>query len=42
MHQDQIYQAYAAAKRAWLAENPGATPEQIERAFQEIARRLGL
>lgn len=34
--------AYIKAKRDWLAQNPQATPEQIEAAIQQIARRLGL
>ena len=27
-------QAYAAAKRAWIAANPGATPEQYDAAMR--------
>ena len=33
---------YIEAKTAWLREHPGATPEEVERACQEIAERLGL
>lgn len=36
------YSAYKSAKDAWLRANPGATAEQIERAFQAIAERLGI
>lgn len=36
------HQRYSAEKDAWLRANPGATAEQIERAFQAIARRLGI
>jgi len=35
-------QAYEAAKRAWIAANPGATPEQYEAAMRAIAERLGI
>lgn len=37
-----LYQQYQAAKRAWLAQNPSATPEQIEEEAKRIAERLGL
>lgn len=33
---------YIEAKAAWLRENPGATPAEVERACREIAERLGL
>jgi hypothetical protein len=36
------YQKYSLAKVEWLKANPGATPEQIEQAFQAIARKLGV
>jgi len=36
------HQLYSAEKAAWLRAHPGATPDQIERAFQAIAERLGL
>lgn len=36
------YRAYEAEKARWLAQNPTATPVQIERAFQAIAKRLGI
>jgi len=36
-----IYQAYKAAKEEWLKANPSASPEQIEQAFKDIARKLG-
>ena len=36
------WQAYEAAKRAWIAANPGATPEQYEAAMKAIAERLGV
>jgi|Laugresu1bdmlbdd_1035124.scaffolds.fasta_scaffold05307_2 hypothetical protein len=36
-----IYQAYKAAKEEWLKTNPSASPEQIEQAFKDIARKLG-
>ena len=36
------YQRYSAEKAAWLCANPNATPEQIERAYQLIAKRLGV
>lgn len=34
--------AYEAAKRAWIAANPGATPEQYEAAMRAIAARFGV
>ena len=36
------WQMYEAAKRAWIAEHPGATPEQYEAAMKAIAERLGI
>ena len=36
------WQAYEAAKRAWVAANPGATPEQYDAAMRAIAERLGV
>ena len=36
------WQAYEAAKRAWIAEHPGATPEQYEAAMKAIAEQLGI
>lgn len=33
---------YEAEKAAWLRAHPRATPDQIERAFRAIARRLGV
>ena len=37
-----VYQQYRADKAAWIAANPGATPEQYEAALTAIAKRLGL
>lgn len=34
--------AYEAAKRAWIAAHPGATPEQYDAAMRAIADRLGI
>ncbi len=34
------HQQYSAAKAAWLQENPGATPEQIEDESRRLAERL--
>lgn len=34
------HQQYEAEKARWLRVNPGATPEQIEEAFKQIAREL--
>ena len=31
-----------AEKAAWVAANPGATPQQYEAALEAIAKRLGL
>jgi len=31
--------SYEAAKAAWVRANPGASPEQYERAMREIARK---
>ena len=36
------WEAYEAAKRAWIAANPNATPEQYEAAMKAIAERLGV
>jgi len=36
------YALYEAEKAIWLRQNPQATPAQIMRAYQAIARRLGL
>ncbi len=36
------YQQYEIEKQKWLSENPGATPEQIEQAFKNIADKLGI
>ena len=36
------WQAYEAAKRAWIAVNPNATPEQYDAAMRAIAERLGV
>ena len=36
------WKAYEAAKRAWIAANPGATPEQYEAAMRAIAARFGV
>ena len=36
------WQAYEAAKRAWIDANPGATAEQYEAAMRAIARRYGV
>lgn len=36
------WQAYEAAKRAWIAAHPGATPEQYAEAMRAIAERLGI
>jgi len=33
------FQAYEAAKRAWIAEHPGATPEQYEAAMKALAKK---
>ncbi len=34
------WQAYEASKRAWIAANPGSTPEQYDAAMRAIARRF--
>ena len=34
--------AYEAAKRAWVAAHPDATPAQYGRAMRAIAKRLGV
>lgn len=36
------WQAYEAAKRAWIDANPTATPEQYETAMRAIAGRYGV
>jgi hypothetical protein len=36
------YADYEDAKRAWVARNPGATPEQYQLAMMRIAQRMGL
>lgn len=36
------WQAYEAAKRAWIAAHPDATPEQYDAAMRAIARRYGV
>ena len=36
------WQAYEAAKRAWIDANPGATPEQYADAMRAIADRCGV
>ena len=36
------WQAYEAAKRAWIDVNPGATPEQYAEAMRAIAERHGV
>ena len=36
------WQAYEAAKRAWIASHPNATPEQYDAAMRAIARRYGV
>lgn len=33
---------YEAAKRAWIAANPGATPEQYDAAMRAIAELYGV
>lgn len=33
---------YIAAKNGWLARHPHATPQQIEAAMLEIARKTGV
>lgn len=33
---------YVAAKQAWAASHPSATPAQYEQACQDIAGRLGI
>ncbi len=34
------WKAYEAAKRAWIAEHPGATPEQYEAAMKALAKQF--
>lgn len=36
------WQAYEAAKRAWIGANPSATPEQYEAAMRALAKRYGV
>lgn len=36
------WQSYEAAKRAWIAANPNAAPEQYDAAMRAIADRLGI
>ena len=36
------WQAYEAAKRAWVDANPGATSEQYEAAMRAIAELYGV
>jgi hypothetical protein len=42
MTERELQQQYQAEKRAWLALNPSATPEQFEAECQRIAEGLGL
>lgn len=37
-----LHRQYEAEKARWLRVNPGATPEQTEEAFKQIARELGI
>lgn len=34
--------AYEAAKRAWIATNPGYTPEQYEAECKALAKKYGV
>ena len=36
------WQAYEAAKRAWIAANPNATTEQYDAAMRAIAEMCGV
>jgi hypothetical protein len=36
------FQRYEQEKRAWVYTHPDASPEQLERAFKAIAKRLGI
>lgn len=36
------WQTYEAAKRAWIAAHPNATPEQYDAAMRAIAKRVGV
>lgn len=36
------YRLYELEKRFWLQQHPGATPEQVHKAFADIAGRLGV
>lgn len=37
-----VYELYRDEKAQWLAQNPSATPDQIEAESQRIAERLGI
>ena len=39
---NEMYQRYDHLKQQWMAENPEATPKQIEAAIRRIARQLGI
>lgn len=41
-HEMTPAQRYEAAKRAWIAAHPEATPEQYQAAMRELARKAGL
>lgn len=32
---------YEQLKKAWIAQHPGATPAEYERAIRELARKIG-
>lgn len=34
------WEAYEAAKRAWIAAHPDATPEEYDAAMRAIAKRM--
>ena len=36
------WSAYEAAKAAWIAEHPDATPAEYEAAIRQLAERLGV
>ena len=36
------WEAYEAAKRAWIAAHPDATPEQYDAAMRAIAKLMGV
>lgn len=42
MGNENKHYAYEQAKRAWVAQNPGATCEQYAQAMRQIAARLGI